>query len=82
VDLRCLSTSGARSRDMSAVARLPMAQRAKPETNLLSLFKSFLSALVASISTSACSERRSIMPRYPMRFSGKWGEAISFMHSS
>lgn len=37
---------------------------------------------MASIRTSACSERRRSIPRYPMRFSGKWGEAISFMHSS
>jgi hypothetical protein len=50
--------------------------------NRLSLLRSFLREFVASMSTSACSERRSIIPRYPMRFSGKWGEATSFMHSS
>ena len=80
--MRCLSTSGARSLDISAVARFPMAHSARPATKRLEDVRSFLSALVESMRTSASSDRRSIIPRYPILFSGKCGDAISFMHSS
>mmetsp|Transcript_14919 Transcript_14919/g.36602 ORF Transcript_14919/g.36602 Transcript_14919/m.36602 type:complete len:306 (+) Transcript_14919:2877-3794(+) len=62
-DLRCLSTSGAKSRDMSAVAKFPIVHSARPATNLFWEFISFLIELVANIRTSASSDKSSIIPR-------------------
>ena len=75
------SMSGARSRAMSSVARLPTHVSASPTTNWFWWFKSFLMLFVTSVSTSSCSVSSSISPRYPMRFSGNDCDAISRTHS-
>ena len=56
--MRCLSTSGAKPRDISTVARFPIEYNTSLFTNLLSLVRSFDNAFVESINTSTSSERK------------------------